>query len=278
MITHEFIQTAGHLPVFITTVSGNQHFVPSHWHHHIEVLYIKEGALKLDTPTSSFVLKKDSLFIVNSEEIHMTRNNMKTHYLLLQIPIALLEQSIPNHQNVRYEEMPSSNLTIEKLPYYNQLVKNLNAMYAIYSQQQDGYALSFNRYLYTFLDILYTHFRLQQAHQNLPYGKHHQHIKKAMEYIDLNCNNPLTIQDIAGHLALNPEYFCRLFKKNTGNTVMEYVNQVRLSRFYDELLHSKQTITTLQNRYGFTNHKALVRLFRERYGSTPSEFRKHQIS
>lgn len=276
MITHEFIQTAGHLPVFITSVSGNEQFVPSHWHQHIEILYIKEGALKLDTPTASYVLEKDSLFIVNSEEIHMTRNNINTHYLLLQIPIALLEQSIPHHQEVRYEEMPSSNLTPEKLPYYHQLIDNLITMNTIYSQQQEGYALSFNRYLYTFLDILYTHFRLEYVQQNLPYGKHHEHIKKAMEYIDLNCSHPLTIQDIANYLALNPEYFCRLFKKHTGNTVMEYVNQVRLSRFYNDLLNSEHTITTLQNRHGFTNHKALVRLFRDRYGCTPSEFRRNQ--
>lgn len=76
--------------------------------------------------------------------------------------------------------------------------------------------------------------------------------------------------------ALSPEYFCRIFKRNTGITFLEYVNQVRLTHIYEELLSTEDTVTDILARNGFTNYKVFCRMFRETYGATPIQVRRAQ--
>lgn len=74
--------------------------------------------------------------------------------------------------------------------------------------------------------------------------------------------------------ALNPEYFCRIFKKYTGSTFLDYVNQVRLTHIYEELISTDDTVTDILARNGFTNYKVFCRMFRETYGGTPTQLRR----
>jgi len=75
-------------------------------------------------------------------------------------------------------------------------------------------------------------------------------------------------------VALNPEYFCRFFKKNMGMTFLEFVNQVRFSHICEDILRTDTSITELLVRHGFTNYKLFRRMFYEKYGCTPSAKRK----
>ena len=86
---------------------------------------------------------------------------------------------------------------------------------------------------------------------------------------------PLSLSDISDRFALNPEYFCRFFKKNMGFTFLEYVNMVRLSHIYSDLMQTGDSITQIMERHGFINYKVFNRMFKEVYGCLPSKFR-HQ--
>ena len=102
-------------------------------------------------------------------------------------------------------------------------------------------------------------------------------IKKMAEaclYISQNCTQPLTLDDAAGSLGLNKEYFCRLFKKNMGVSYLQYVYQVRTTAFCRELETSDDPIGEIAERHGFRDPKMLTQYFREIYGCTPSEKRK----
>ena len=80
----------------------------------------------------------------------------------------------------------------------------------------------------------------------------------------------------ADELSLTPEYFCRLFKKYTGQTFLTYVNQIRLQYFHSDLLQTDESITYLMNKNGITNYKVFLRSFKEAYGMPPGQLRKKQ--
>ena len=102
------------------------------------------------------------------------------------------------------------------------------------------------------------------------------HLEKAVTYMQLNYKERLTLSMISKHVALNPEYFCRLFKKHMGFTFLEYLNQIRLIKIYDDLLFTNHTIMIIIERHGFSNYKVFSRLFKESYGCRPSELRKSE--
>lgn len=81
---------------------------------------------------------------------------------------------------------------------------------------------------------------------------------------------PLSLSDISDRFALNPEYFCRFFKKNMGFTFLEYVNMVRLSHIYSDLMQTGRQHYTDRNAR-FYHYKVFNRMFKEVYGCLPSK-------
>ena len=69
------------------------------------------------------------------------------------------------------------------------------------------------------------------------------------------------------------EYFCRLFKKYTGQTFLEYLNDVRTMQLAKELIQSDDTITVLMEKHGLTNYKVFLRTFHKLYGMSPQKYR-----
>ena len=76
-----------------------------------------------------------------------------------------------------------------------------------------------------------------------------------MKWIRTNYREPLTLDQASGSLAVSREYFCRLFKKYTGQTFLEYLNDVRTMQLAKELIQSDDTITVLMEKHGLTNYK-----------------------
>lgn len=73
---------------------------------------------------------------------------------------------------------------------------------------------------------------------------------------------------------LQPTYFCRMFKKYMGVTFLEYQNELRLSKIYQDLLHTDDPVNEILERHGFTNYKLFRRMFQEHFGDTPLHVRK----
>ena len=96
---------------------------------------------------------------------------------------------------------------------------------------------------------------------------------EVIRYVKNNYKNNISLKDAASLLNISPEYFCRLFKKHTGQTFLAYLNAVRMSRFYQDLMATDYSVTDLMERHGITNYKVLIRDFKQTYGTTPNKLR-----
>ena len=96
-------------------------------------------------------------------------------------------------------------------------------------------------------------------------------IRDVITYVEEHFREPISLQDIAGHLSLGREYFCcRFFKKNMGMSFLRYLNEVRISHVYRDLEQTDAPIAEIAEKNGFHNQKLFNRTFREVYGCTPS--------
>lgn len=74
--------------------------------------------------------------------------------------------------------------------------------------------------------------------------------------------------------SLQPEYFCRFFKKHMGCTYLEYINEIRLSHIYHDLSATDHPLYQLLEMHGFKNYKMFRRMFQEHFHTTPGALRK----
>lgn len=144
----------------------------------------------------------------------------------------------------------------------------------IYTEKEEGYLLRFSSVVYDFLYILYRNYAHRLSRQaREKENRNFERIEEVLQYVNANYKREISLNEVSALLNVSPEYFCRLFKKHTGQTFLEYLSAMRLARFYQDLVSTDYSITSLMDRNGISNYKVFLRTFKEAYGDSPSKIR-----
>lgn len=98
--------------------------------------------------------------------------------------------------------------------------------------------------------------------------------RQVMEYVKENFHDPdLNISITALHFNITPSYLSTLFKEQTGQNLLEYINNTRVDRAKD-LLEEGKTLSEICTLTGFRSSGALIRVFKKITGVTPGQMKK----
>lgn len=99
-------------------------------------------------------------------------------------------------------------------------------------------------------------------------------IRRALNVIHQDYDREIGLKSIAEELDLNKSYLSTLFKSETGQTITEYVNEIRVQSSKKLLLQTSASILDIAIQVGFSSQAYFGRTFKKLTGVTPSEFRK----
>ena len=100
-------------------------------------------------------------------------------------------------------------------------------------------------------------------------------ISKVCEYIDKHYDEPMKLSDVASLVNMSESAFSHFFKKKTGCTFIDYLNNVRISHASQLLSDTTHPVTEICYTCGFNNSSNFIRIFKKIKGMTPSEYRTH---
>jgi len=106
----------------------------------------------------------------------------------------------------------------------------------------------------------------QKEHEDEP-------VKKAQEFIENNYQDKITVDQLAYMLALSRRNLERRFKKATSNTVVEYMQRVKIEAAKKSLENSRKNISEVMYDVGYIDTKAFRTTFRKITGLSPIEYR-----
>lgn len=98
-------------------------------------------------------------------------------------------------------------------------------------------------------------------------------VRQAIAYIHDHLDQSLSLQQVARHVHMNPNYFSEMFKRETGQNYLEYVTQAKLRRAMTLLAETPAKVSEVASRIGYEDTKYFNRLFKKFTGQTPSEYR-----
>lgn len=99
-------------------------------------------------------------------------------------------------------------------------------------------------------------------------------IRKVEEYILIHYGEKCSLEDVADYVYMNPSYFSRYFKKETGKNFSEYLTDVRLDAAKRLLQEGEYNINEIAEIAGFGSGKYFSKIFRDRIGKSPTEYRR----
>ncbi|MFS0870862.1 response regulator [Paenibacillus xylanilyticus] len=114
------------------------------------------------------------------------------------------------------------------------------------------------------VDMMMRHTQEQQDHV----------ITRVIQYIEMNYSRSCTLQAVAAHVHVTPNYLSHLFKKETGQGFSQYVSKRRIEKA-KLLLHStRQSMADIAEQTGFDNSSYFTTVFKQMTGLSPREYRK----
>lgn len=275
--TYEIIQENNRLPARFEKVSAPAQTITAHWHEYLEILFIISGCMTAVIQAETYQLSEGDFLIINSKDIHLTQTHgNQTSYILLQISARQMQQFFPDFASLRFATRIHGN-TIHPDTSSRTLTSYIMEMLEIYEKKEDGYPLLFTARLHELLYCLYRN----HSHWMTPDSQEANHrdfsrIIRTMKWVEEHYQEPLSLEQAAGNLGISREYFCRIFKKYTSQSFLEYLGDVRVMHLCEELIHSEDSITNLMAKHGITNYKIFLRSFKKIYGETPQKMRKRR--
>ncbi len=94
------------------------------------------------------------------------------------------------------------------------------------------------------------------------------------EWIRAHMSSTLNVEAVANSINLNRDYLTRIFKRNTGLTVLQYINKQRIDVASTLLVRTEMSVKEIAYSSYFTNPKIFMRRFKMETGLSPSEYRE----
>lgn len=230
-----------------------------HFHDFFELEYMIDGTGNYLVDGISYPIQPNMVFLMSPASFHSLQNcsaeiiNVMFPYELCDAA-TLFQLYTLRSNTIRISE--EDHILVEKL---------LMEIVAALQRRDSDYAIQFLRSLLYKLTTLTPEPKKQVA----------THIQNAIIYILENFRSNITLQSTAEHVGLVPAYLSTLFVQETGIHFKTYLDNLRFDYARNLLSSTDMNITEVCVQSGFTDYTNFTRRFRQKYNTTPKNYRAH---
>ena len=243
-----------------------------HYHDEIELLAVTEWELFCVVSGKSYRCQQGDVLFFSARIPHSTYlENSACSYTLIQFrPEHFLGDSNNTgkyfNRFVRNADLPFAILHNDEL--YEIIAKAL----AEQQKQAEAFEIYIKGTIFTIIALLCREGALSAS--NSVYSADIKKILPALSYIDENYAQNITLDDVAKAQNLNPSYFCRVFKRASGSSFVDYLNFVRICKSEKLIASGEKSILEVAGDVGFTSLSYFNRMFKRYKNCTPTEYRR----
>lgn len=97
-------------------------------------------------------------------------------------------------------------------------------------------------------------------------------VKDIVAYIEEHYNESLSLDDLSERFYINKNYLCNIFKSETGNTIIEYMTNLRIEHAKQLIRISNQNLFQIASNVGYNNYSYFGKVFKKNTGISPNEY------
>lgn len=273
MIKYEEITHAAMIPfkIFSFRAKNLDRIIAPHWHQSTEILFVKEGTLKITLQNKTYLLHKNEFVVINPNIIHSTRSLSKNWVLCIQLPLSFLKL-VTNNQFDKVFIFKDINFPTEQ-----EASERIIALFnqAIYQTENHPKNIQYFLDLYSsgllILKELISSYSVK-VNKNNADDKSISILSKAIDYININYSKSITLTDMAKFLGYSPSYCSKVIKKNLGTNFKEILDIIRLEKVVLKAQKGKRSLEQIAQETGFKTYRNLYNAFYSVYGMSPKQF------
>ncbi len=233
-------------------------------HDHLELILVEQGTLGCFVDSSFFTAVAGELVIINPLQTHrlvrgVTDEPLSAWMLSFNEALLPLENKIWTYT---FEGLIKDAMIIDLFRSIIREKKQALAWSNLYIQ---------NLIQLILLQLLRKHTKTSSKEDSTP-----PLLQAITSYIHEHYSQPLTLETIGNKVGISRWYLSKFFKKETGISIVEYINQYRCSNALAFLLKSEHPISKISEMCGFSSLEYFSRVYTKQYGHAPSFERELQ--
>ncbi len=267
-------------PCMVNQANLDEYGVLWHWHNAFELFYMQEGEIEYYTTRGQMTFDKGTGGLVNTNVIHSTKPLSKTErniQLLHIFDSSFIAGGTGNRIDRKYVTPIEKNAQFEIIPIKpvgeteKRILSDIKNSFAL-REDSFGYEIRLRNLLSEiWLNILQL---LPDTDDKVKFDKPNYLLKPMLIYINENYHRKISVKEIAVAGFVSSRECYRIFHNCLHTSPVEYINEYRLQIARQLLCEDNLSITQISVECGFGSSSFFGKLFREKYGCSPSEFQK----
>lgn len=265
-----------------------------HAHDNFQICYVAKGVCHHLVNDRVSMLTKGDIFSIPPFEKHNLLKYEDNEVKIIQIDFlpGFIKES---GQEINYMESFTDFLYIQPLITKDyellhklnistvnseKIEKLIDSMLEELENKGEGYRLSIKADLLKMLVIIGREFKnyTVKSEKSEVIQQYKNRFQEIINFIDVNYNRNIKLEEIAHKANMSPAYFSHMFKVVKGSALVDYVNQTRVNRAMDLLTQSEMNVTEICFHVGFNNLGHFNRMFKRITGSTPTIYKRSKNS
>lgn len=251
----------------------------AHWHEQMELKYVVSGSAEIVVEDAAYTVRTGDIILINPYELHAVTpdrtSGLVDHSVNIDIPPGVYGEAIAeNFRPYAEKRLRFQNVIRGDEPLTRQV---LNLFLLLRDAPENSALEPFG----AFILLFYALSRRHAENASAPDGsgrKHNPKISQALCYIHEHYREPIRLGDAAQACFMSPSNFALLFRQTTGETLITYVNSLRVEEAANLLTATKLSVAEIAVQTGFCDESYFGKCFRKHKGVSPTEYRRAHSS
>lgn len=248
-----------------------------HYHDFDKLIVLLGGASGYSIEGSSYELKPFDMVLVPHYSIHRPEIRPGAAYdrmILYLSPSFLSSQKEDADLSLLFSRAAAEHSYVLRLPSLEKSSLFASLLRLEEACREEGFADVFLRRLLLFEFLVYLNRAALSGSASFPPAScQNAAVLSMMRYIRENLSGDLSVDSLSARFFLSRAHMMRLFKRETGCTIGNYITEKRLL-LARELLTAGGSVTDVCYRCGFKNYAAFLRAYKKSFGETPCRQRR----
>lgn len=253
-----------------------------HWHKEIELIYASRGKVNIGIGQTVVALEEGEMIFFASGEPHYFLASPDSERYVYQFDLKLFDESSlrKNEENLITLFEQGERHSRYWPPEFSETIKNLLVkLYDLEITQPMGKNYLILSCLYRLIGEFYQSLpRKTEQVKVTPTAVHRketlERLNQVFDYIETRYQEAITVDEVAKFVGFSPYYFTRFFKKNTGQTFIQFLTEYRVNQAKFILSNEKLPMAEVAEQAGFSSVKTFHHVFKEAVGQSPLQYQK----
>lgn len=265
--------------------------LPLHWHTDFEIVHIIEGEYNMFIGGGERVLHTGDVAFISSGVMHGDGAVISP----CKFESVVFDPEMLRHRQYEADSFLSrliDDVHIQKgtwavidtvfrctEPDAEDAIQTALKLFSVMEARPRGVALMATGLTLQLLGIIESyHLYLESSNLDKSQEERIKRLKGALDYMRENYASQLTLDALSGSVCLSTRHFCKVFRKMTKCSPIDYLNKYRIHRASDLLRRSNKSVAEISTECGFSDTSYFIRLFRRYKGMTPLKYKKAVIA